>query len=98
MKKSKVNPSQDVDAGDGLFTTVARKRNDVLCGFPGFWVPRQLSRHVDSKLAYAFALQDPWPKDMIAEVYYVTHASLANKINSATYKQRVNARLSFQFP
>jgi hypothetical protein len=67
-------------AGDGLFTTKNFKQGDLICEFPGFWVPT--SAVTPGK--WKGSLKDHYVFSVSGntELSYMTHPCLANKINS----------------
>ena len=95
----KVKPSTlEVDAGNpelhpgkGLFTTKARKKDDYITCFPGYWMHRQVYEARDkADECYAFSM----PPDMVGwepmrDLVYVTHQTQANFINAGIVKIKV---------
>jgi len=56
-----VKQSSITDAGDGLYTTTARKKDDLLCAFYGHWVDKHAWEAMEppgKEAGYAFTLSD----------------------------------------
>ena len=71
------------NAGDGLFTTTARKKGDVICSFAGCWVAAATVKLNPSNNGYAFALDNEWPACLRDSLMYKTfQGSQANSINT----------------
>jgi hypothetical protein len=86
-KKSSLKPSKKRPSlllGDGLFTTTARKKGDLLCAFPGCWVEKTMWGPESAKAnQYAFT-PPPGPEwAPMSGLVYATLACKANLINSA---------------
>ena len=82
VPSSKLLPN--MEPGTGLFTEVPRKKNDLLCEFPGYWVERHMfgtKAHNDGHYAFSLSKDSGW--DTMEELVYVTHTCQANFINSA---------------
>ena len=88
-RPSKIQPSPrypNLIPGNGLFTTIARKKGELLCRFPGTWMhmeQKALAMADSNGDAYAFhpPTEDKgWPP--MRDLVYITHRCKANKINA----------------
>ena len=95
LPKSKTYPNLEV--GNGLFTTIARKAGDYICAFPGSWVSKDLYTHHGASRSdaeyYAFRTmpEDGWW--CMESLVYVTHPCNANKINAGQIQDEVQSTL-----
>jgi hypothetical protein len=99
VKPSEVAPSKDAPfPGNGLFTTVSRKKGEELCSFPGYWMASVVwtaYQLATKDTPYCFAITNDnspagWPD--IPELLYVTHKCMANNINAGLVNDEVLAR------
>ena len=80
----------DKVVGEGLFSTVDIKKGDFICAMPGCWVTSRaaMSCNVQEQLPPDFYM---FKLDNLSQcgLGYLTYPSQANKINSATFKDKV---------
>jgi hypothetical protein len=94
LPRSKAFP--DEDPGTGLFTKVKRKKGDLICSFPGYWMEAHAYNHWEGKGAdgtYAFNVpsDDPdWAP--ISMMVYIAYSSQGNYINAATLNNEVQCQ------
>ena len=70
--------------GQGLFTTQDRKKNEYICGFPGWWEELHLyDARTKIKDSYPFTVPDNKKWGKMHNLVYVTHPCQANRINAA---------------
>ena len=73
----------DKKPGCGLFTKSARKKGQLLIGFPGYWMEENVFGPKEShKDHYAFAIPESAEWGKAHSLLYVTHATQANFINA----------------
>ena len=88
VKPSKINRSTEfpnMDPGNGLFTKVARKKDDQIVSFPGYWMEANVyGPHAAKNKHYAFSIPKTGGWGPMTDLVYVTHECQANNINSAT--------------
>lgn len=76
----RIGKSNIPNAGDGLFATKKFHKGDLICEFPGFWIPTSAVKEGfwkgSLKDHYVFSVSGN------TELSYMTHPCPANKINS----------------
>ena len=90
LPRSTKNPS--VDPRRGLFTTIVRKKGDLLCAFPGYWMNNDLCALQQNKEVDLYAFTPPseqgWPQ--MPELVYATHPCQANFMNDGVIGEEVH--------
>ena len=83
----RVGTSNMANAGEGLFATKNFVTNDLICEFPGFWIPTTAVTNTLGK----GSMKDHYVFSVCGntEISYMTHPCPANKINSNSFEERV---------
>ena len=73
-----------MSVGRGLFTLAARKKDEFIVAFPGYWMESKVfgkrTQH-DDRYAFSVPPGEEWAS--LADLVYVTHGCQANYINAA---------------
>ena len=80
----------DDQPGKGLFTKVARKKGDLIAGFPGYWMETKMfekTQHVNELYAFNTPKHGGW--ETVHHLVYATHSCQANFINAAVVNAEV---------
>ena len=90
----------NLNTGNGLFTTIDRKKGDYLCRFPGFWMHEELQVAAMALADDSYAFHTPYGKDYdwppMVDLVYMTHRCKANKINTGKLKDEVKIQIHSQ--
>jgi hypothetical protein len=94
LPRSKAFP--DEDPGQGLFTKVSRKKGDLICSFPGYWMEAHVHNHWEGKGrngTYVFSVPSDdanWaPMSMMV---YVSYSCQGNFINAGKLNHEVHCQ------
>jgi hypothetical protein len=83
----RVGTSNVANAGEGLFATKDFATNELICEFPGFWIPTTAVTNTQGR----GSMKDHYVFSVCGntEISYMTHPCPANKINSHAYNEQV---------